>query len=408
MTVMTDRLLDAVRVWDGARELGTVRIRWSVDERDGTIVELAQTNANARYSVIPGLIDTHVHLIGNASSTPADFLTWPLVTRPEEQVLHGLANARRGLEGGVTTLRDLAADEVQFSLKRALDANIVAGPRLYAHGVVNMTGGHADRFIPAAVTTRKPVADGPDACRALVRFWARAGSDGIKVPVSGGVLSDGDRPATRNYTDAEIAAIVDEAHALGMPVAAHAHTESGIATAIRHGVDSIEHATELTPALAAEIVDAGIRVAPTLLINDRIAGGHGASAEAQVKARALVERRDVAFRDAAAHGVSFVLGTDANGFHVQFGEQMEEVRAMARVFDWTPARALEASTSRAAAVLGAQDQIGTLAVGSKADFLVMRGCPWENLDDLRPENLVAVISKGRVAVGALPADMTSV
>lgn len=395
--------LPAVHVWDGRDDLGVRRLEWSLDDVDGTVDQLAPVAADAEFSVVPGLIDTHVHLIGNASSTPADFLAWPLVTRTEEQVLHGLSHARRALAAGVTTLRDLAADDVQFSLKRALDAGVVEGPRLLAHGVVNMTGGHADLFIPPAVAQRKPVADGPDACRALVRHWARAGSDGIKVPVSGGVLSDGDKAAWRNYTEAEIAAIVDEAHAFGMPVAAHAHTEAGIRAALRHGVDSIEHATQLTPELAAEVVAAGIAVAPTLLINDRIARGGGTiSAAQQAKAAGLVAQRDGWFRAAADAGVEFVLGTDANGHHVVFGDQMEEVRQMAAVFGWTASRALEAATSRAAHVIGRPD-LGVVGAGAPADFLVMRGQPWRDIDQLRTENIVAVVSRGRVVAGNLPA-----
>ena len=231
--------LSRVHVWDGVSHLGVGTVRWSDGTPAGCIdaVDVIEPDGTAEYTVLPGLIDTHVHLIGNASDTPADFLAWPLITRPEEQVLHGLAHARRALSVGVTTVRDLAADDVQFSLARALESGIVEGPRVLAHGLVNMTGGHGDLFIPPAVVERKPVADGPDACRALVRRWARSGADGIKVPVSGGVLSVGDKASWRNYTDAELAAVVDEAHALGLRVAAHAHTEDGIRRALAHGVD---------------------------------------------------------------------------------------------------------------------------------------------------------------------------
>lgn len=403
---MTDHQLTRVNVWDGVEHLGVRSVRWSDESRSGRIDVVEPVDADgaeAEYTVIPGLIDTHVHLIGNAGDTPADFLSWPLTTRPEEQVLHGLAHARRALAVGVTTVRDLAADDVQFSLARALEAGIVEGPRVLAHGLVNMTGGHGDLFIPPAVVERKPVADGPDACRALVRRWARSGADGIKVPVSGGVLSVGDKASWRNYTDAELAAIVDESHALGLRVAAHAHTEEGIRRALAHGMDSVEHATKLTAELAALMVAQSVTVAPTLLINDRIAEGAVPVAPGQQEIAAeLVAGRDLAFRAAADAGVDFVLGTDANGFHVGFDDQWEELRAMARVFGWDARRTLEAATSRAARTIGREADLGRVAEGYAADLVVMRGRPWEDAELLSPEQVVAVVHRGRVMVGELP------
>ncbi|MDQ1564102.1 MAG: hypothetical protein QOI14_1053, partial [Actinomycetota bacterium] len=173
-------------LWDGESHRGVSTIRWTADPaapaHDAVIESVTAADpdpqiaaARSEFSVIPGLIDTHVHLIGYAGDRRQDFLSWPLVTRPEEQVLHGLANARKALAAGVTTLRDLSADDVQFSLRRAIDAGIVEAPRLQAFGMVGMTAGHADLFIPPAFPIRKPTADGPDACRALVRHWARAG-----------------------------------------------------------------------------------------------------------------------------------------------------------------------------------------------------------------------------------------
>ncbi|MDQ1543064.1 MAG: hypothetical protein QOK08_702, partial [Actinomycetota bacterium] len=328
-------------LWDGESHRGVSTIRWTADPaapaHDAVIESVTAADpdpqiaaARSEFSVIPGLIDTHVHLIGYAGDRRQDFLSWPLVTRPEEQVLHGLANARKALAAGVTTLRDLSADDVQFSLRRAIDAGIVEAPRLQAFGMVGMTAGHADLFIPPAFPIRKPTADGPDACRALVRHWARAGADGIKIATSGGVLSVGDKSAWRNYTRAEIAAIVDEAHALGMRVAAHAHTVEGIEIALAEGVDSIEHGTLLDD--PAAVTAAGVTIAPTLLINEVIAsGGGGVSPEQAEKARELVGRRNGLLRAAADAGVDFVLGTDANANHVAFGDQMAEVRRMAEV-----------------------------------------------------------------------------
>jgi imidazolonepropionase-like amidohydrolase len=402
---MTERL-PSVALWDGVSDRGPRAVSWN---RSGTDAVFAEPEAASdeqgapQFSVIPGLIDTHVHIVGYAGAGTADFLTWPLMTRVEEQTLHGLSNALTAMRGGVTTIRDLSADDIQFSMRRAIDAGVVTGPRMQAHGMVSMTAGHGDLFIPPAFTQRKPLADGPDQCRQLVRHFARAGADGVKIATSGGVLSVGDKSSWRNYTRAEIAVIVDEAHALGMRVAAHAHTADGIEVAIDEGVDSIEHGTLLTEAQASRIAAAGITVAPTLLINDRIAAGeNGVSAEQADKAAQLVEKRDAGMRAAADLGVDFVLGTDANGHHVKFGDQMAEVRLMARVFGWAPERALQAATSRAAGALGLQQNLGRIAAGQLADFVVMRGRPWLDLDDLDTSNIVAVVSKGVVVSGSLP------
>ncbi|MBT0768458.1 amidohydrolase family protein [Kineosporia sp. J2-2] len=396
--------LTGLPVWDGTRDLGPADVSWSADGTLTAVAPVAPATAAAGtgLTVIPGLIDTHVHLVGNASAARADFLGWPLVTRPEERTLHGLAQAQRALRGGVTTVRDLSADDIQFSLRRALEQDVVTGPRVLAFGMVSMTGGHGDLFTPAAVRERPPVADGPDACRALVRHWARSGADGIKIATSGGVLSVGDKHSWRNHTPAEIAAIVDEAHALGLRVAAHAHTAEGVRVALEHGADSIEHGTLITAGQAERAAAAGVTLAPTLLINDRIAAGTGVTPEQQHKAAELVGRRDAALRAAEEAGLEIVLGTDANGYHVRFGDQMDEVRAMAGLFGWSAGRALEAATSRAASAVGLDGVTGSLRAGLCADLLVVRGRPAHDLADLRPENLVAVVSRGRVVAGQLP------
>jgi imidazolonepropionase-like amidohydrolase len=396
-------LLDGLELWDGHRAVGPSRLEWDGDRI--TSVAPAAIPAWPGLSVIPGLIDTHVHLVGHAGRGSEDFLTWPLTTSRDEQVLHGVAHAQRAMRHGVTTVRDLAGDEAQIAMRRVFDSGVLAGPRVVVHCVVGMTAGHNDLFVPPAVAApRKPTADGPDACRALVRTWARAGADGIKLTTSGGVLSVGDRSSWRNYTRAEIDAVVDEAHALGMPVAAHAHSVDGIQEALEAGVDSIEHATLITRQQADAVATAGTTVAPTLLINEAIAEGRvPVTAEAMEKAAELVARRDEGFRYAATVGVRFVLGTDANGHHVDFGDQMAELIRMHQVFGYDAQRCLRVATSEAATVVGLGDRVGTVKPGYGADFLVVRGRPWLDVADLRVEGIVAVVSRGKVVAGSLPA-----
>lgn len=405
MTGPADGSVSGVRIWDGERDLGVGTVSWA----DGLLTEVAGGSdaVDAEYSLIPGLVDTHVHLLGFAGGRDRvkgfDTFTWPLVTEIQEQALHGAANAQRAMRAGVTTLRDLGADETQASISRVFDNGILHGPRLLASGPVGMTAGHLDLFTPRAVKDRPPTADGPDACRALVRRWARAGLTGIKIYSSGGVLSMGDQVGWRNHTRAELAATVDEAHALGMRVACHTHSAEGIDIALAEGVDSIEHGTGLTAEQAARMAGGPVTVAPTLLINDMIARAEvPVSAEAQEIAAALMVHRDAALRAAAAAGVPFVLGTDANGYFLEFGDQWRELVRMVEVLGYTPEQALAAGTSVAARALGLESVTGTLRPGLGADLVLMRGSPWERTEDLRIEDVVAVVCRGRLATGTLP------
>jgi imidazolonepropionase-like amidohydrolase len=399
-TTLPDEL-DGFTLWDGERDRGPVRIRWSGDRIE------AVDPAPGRHqglAVIPGLVDTHVHLDTNAVTGAGPGDAWPLVTPPEEQAVHVLGHALRFAAGGVTTLRDLAASPVQIAVGRALDEGAVPGPRLLAFGPVGMTAGHGDLFTPPRFRDRPPVADSPDQCRALVRTWAREGANGIKIYTSGGVLSMGDQVRWRNQTRAEIAATVDEAHALGMLVAAHSHTAEGIDIALAEGADSIEHATGLTAAQFGPLVAGRIPVAPTLLINDILAaGGPGVRPEAQRKAAAIVSGRAAALRAAGEAGVRFVLGTDANGRFVRHGGQLLELRRMSEAFGWSAERTLAAATSDAAAAIGLGGSIGRVAPGFAPDLVIVSGRPWLDLEELTAENIVAVICRGQLVSGRVPA-----
>lgn len=402
--------LSGVRVWDGVRDAGVCDLTWTGDHVDAvTPSATAADTADPDLCVIPGLVDTHVHLLGKAGprgeKRPDDTHVWPLLTTREEQVLHGAANAQRAMRHGVTTLRDLASDDAQAAIARAFDAGVLHGPRLLASGPVARTGGHFDLFTPPAHGARPPTADSPDECRKLVRTWARKGLTGIKMFTSGGVLSMSGAVAARGHTLDEIRATVDEAHALGMLVSAHAHTVAGIQAALDGGVDSVEHATALTTEQAKMAADRGTAVGPTLLINDIIATGRApVAAASQRKAAELVPERDELFCAAAAAGVRFVLATDASGYFLEFGDQMAETVRMAEVLGIGAEAALRAATSSAAASLGMGDRVGSLLPGHGADFVVMRGRPWERIEDLSTDNIVAVVCRGVLAVGALPYD----
>jgi len=397
---MTEQVLRRVRLWDGDADRGVVDLTWA----DGRIVAATPVEGDVpepEFSVIPGLIDTHVHLDTDAKTHRAD-RSWGIVTPPEERSLHMVSHAMTAMRGGVTTMRDLASEPAHFAVGRAFESGILEGPRLLGGGAVGMTAGHGDLFTPPHYPHRPPVADSPDECRRLVRQWARAGTYSIKIYTSGGVLSMGDKVSWRNHTSAEIAATVDEAHALGMLVAAHTHTPEGIDIALEHGVDSIEHATGLREENIPRLAALGMPVTPTILVHDRLhAPGSGVDAETLEKSRVTTDEREVRLRAAADAGVRFILGSDANGVFTRFGEQMLEVQLMARLFGWTAERALIASTSDAADAIGL-DVAGRLTPGKSADFVVMRGRPWLDVADITTDGIVGVVARGRLLHGALP------
>jgi imidazolonepropionase-like amidohydrolase len=387
--------LAGVRLWDGTEDRGLVDITWQGDQI--TAVTAAEADLHAGLAVIPGLVDTHVHLINYAGAEPVHETAWALTTPPDEQLLHGAALARRAVRAGVTTLRDVGADIPPVALARAFDQGILDGPRLVVYGHVGMTAGHGDLIRPPAIRDRPETADGPEACRRLVRLNARRGVDGIKICTSGGVMSTGDRNEWRNHTRPELEALLDESHALGLRVAAHAHTTAGIQAALDAGVDTLEHATLITPRQAAQAVRQGVTVGPTLLILERVvAGMTGASAEGVAKGRALYEARGDAHRRAAEEGVRFVLATDAGGPSMPVGLEADEVRAMARQIGLTAEQALVAATSAAAAAIGRGDRVGRVAAGYGADLVLVRGEPWRSIDDLATDRIVAVVSRGRL------------
>ncbi len=416
MTRAAARWSPRLHIWNGSADIGPGRISWAgdeiraVDTQDGTDASrTGHASPAPDLCVIPGLVDTHVHLLGyggrRGDAQAHDTFTWPLVTPVAEQSLHVAANAQKALRAGVTTLRDLAADEPQAAVMRAFDGGILTGPRLQVSGGVSMTAGHLDLFTPPAVVDRPATADSPDDCRRLVRRYARSGMTGIKIYTSGGVLSVRDKVSWRNGTPAEIEATVDEAHALGMLVACHTHTSRGLQIALDVGADSIEHGSEMTPEQMALLAARGTPVGPTLLVNDVIArGATGSSAEATEAAAAVMQGRNAMFRAAADAGVRFVLATDASGYFVEFGQQWEEVRQLESVLGYGPERALRAATSDAAASIGLGQVTGSLAAGLAADFVVLRGRPWVDAADAAAGNVVAVVSRGVVVAGELPTD----
>lgn len=320
-------------------------------------------------TITPGLIDCHVHLsdggLPDASVQDRD--------PPSLRVLRMAEHARRTLEAGVTTVRDVGGrDHLEFGLRRAAREGLIRTPRLLLAGkIVSMTTPGASSW-PGMYRQ----ADGRWDVVKAVREQVQAGADVIKLMATGAVLAPGhERPGSPQLTPEELEAIVETAHGLGRRVAAHAHGIEGIRRAVAAGVDTIEHGTHLHEdlAVARAMATRGVFLVPTLKALDNIAAGQGRGVPEDVvaKARERGADRDATFRAALAEGVPIAMGTDAATPFNLHGENAEELALMVRL-GMSPVAAIAASTSVAAGAIG-RDDLGVLAPGKLADISVWAG-----------------------------------
>jgi len=329
---------------------------------------------------LPGFIDTHVHLMYE----PGDY-DQQLVNRSSAmKTLHGLANARAMLLAGFTSVR-VPGDQDQawgaVDLKRAVDAGLLEGPRMFvsAHAL-SSTGGHGDysSFAPEFGIEGPALADGPDEIRKVVRREFRNGSDWIKIMATGGFLSAGDEPGTATYTEAELRAAVEEAESLGHHVCAHAHGAEGILRAVRAGIRSIEHGTFVDDQGLRLMEQKGTFLVPTWSTVDWLME-HGATmglpAYAVEKINRyrpqLLERRAAVARSR----VRIAYGTDVGVY--PHAEAWREFISMVNG-GIAPLRALRAATTEAAALLD-RDDLGSLTAGKTADIIALPGDPLKDI-----------------------------
>ena len=335
-------------------------------------------------TLLPGLVDAHVHLVASGGpDLAAD------VPRTEaERMLAAVVNARRQLEAGVTLVRDLGSPGAEAVLVgRAVEAGTIPGPRVVASGpAVTMTGGH--------IPYLGRVTDGVEAMRAAVRANLALGARCIKVVATGGVLTPGVDPREPAYTQAELDALVDEAHRLGLTVAAHAIGEGGVAAALRAGVDSIEHGMFLDDRTIELFLRTGARLSATFLAPHGILGGPSVPTWIKDRARPAAEAQTRSFRAAVEAGVAAVAGTDAGTPDNPHGGAAREVAFMAEA-GLDPLLAVKGATGEAADLLGVDDR-GVLRAGAAADVLVAGGDVAADLGAL--QHPLAVFQDGRRVV----------
>jgi len=329
-------------------------------------------------TVLPGLIDAHVHLTGD----PGTPFWRDAVDSNELAAVIGVKNALLTVRAGFTTVRDLGAVGLSsFALRDAIRDGIVPGPRIIASGgALSIVGGHGDvsGFRPEVNAALDPggTCTGADQCALRVREWAKKGSDVIKITSTGGVLSQQGRGLEGHFDPAEIRAIASTAHRLGLKVAAHAHGARGIEDAARGGVDSIEHGT-FADAAALRVMKAnGTWMVPTLMastgLKDRV-NKNVYTPVVEAKARQALAVWGRALSAAHRAGIKIAFGTDSGVF--EHGRNAEEAELMVRLGGMSPREVLVAATTGAAELLGLSNDVGTLDPGKSADLIAVDGDP---------------------------------
>jgi imidazolonepropionase-like amidohydrolase len=349
-------------------------------------------------TLLPGLIDMHVHLTGDPRFSGYRSLEytdnfWTVV---------GVANAKRTLEAGFTTVRNVGASNFDdVALKQGIEAGYITGPRIVpATYALGATGGHCDstEFPPSMKVPAPGIANSPDEFRAAVRLMRKYGAEVIKVCMTGGVFSKTDTVGGQQMTLEEIRAVTDEAHMLGMRVAAHAHGTAGINDALRGGVDTIEHAS-LADDESFKLAKAKGAWLDMDIYNDDyiLAEGekNGVFAESLAKERMIGRKQRETFRAAHAAGVKLLFGTDGGVY-----PNGDNARQFAKMVEWgmTPLEALQAATRSAAEALDKVADVGAIAPGRYGDLVAVDGDPLTNVRVL--ERPAFVMKGGEVVVRA--------
>lgn len=352
-------------------------------------------------TLLPGFIDAHTHLTSMFSDDYKQAALDRLQKPISEQALDSSVNARVTLMAGVTSVRDVGSGEyLDAGLRNAINKNVVPGPRmLVSVHAIGATGGHCDETGYRAGVFGKEtgpedgVINGPDQARYAVRLAHKYGATVIKTCATGGVLSLADAVDTPQLTQEELNAIVDEAHALRLKSAAHAHGAEGAKRAIRAGIDSVEHGTFLDDEALDMMKQRGTYLVPTLMapqgILEQIQKGLYIPPPILVKAQAAIAAAHQTFQKALTKGVKIGLGTDAGVY--PHGRNTEEFHQMVDL-GMKPIAALKAGTSTDADLLGLADKIGTLEPGKLADVVAVPGDPVENIR--QTEHVFFVMKEG--------------
>lgn len=334
-------------------------------------------------TILPGLIDCHVHLVWDGSPDPAK----KIQDLPESHIaLWAYRNAINTLECGITTVRDLGSPgRTVLDLVRVIREGILVGPNILSAGpALCMTGGHG-HYMSHEV-------DGVDNVLGAARWVMREGADVVKLMASGGIYTEGEKVGSPQFTVEEMGAAVEEAHKREKPVAAHAEGLAGIRNALEAGVDTIEHGIYSDEDCLRRMKERGVALVPTMAVMRRLATDPRIPPFAQEKARPVTETHIAMLRRAVELGVTIASGTDAGSPCSPPDVYFEELEIMAEA-GMSAMDLIKASTSVAARVVRRQN-LGSLEPGKQADVVVVEGNPLKRLADIRNTRLVLV--KGTV------------
>jgi imidazolonepropionase-like amidohydrolase len=346
---------------------------------------------------LPGLIDTHTHVLLQGDITAADYDEQLLKQSPEYRAIVATVNARRALDYGFTSIRDLETEGAGYAdadVKKAINNGVIPGPRMQvATRALDVTGAYPlQGYAPAvAVPHGVELVDGADEGRKAVREQISHGADWIKVysDRSYRVREDGVLEDIPTFTMDELRAIVDEAHRERHKVASHAMALYGVHNSVEAGVDSIEHGNYIADEDLKTMASRGIFYVPTIFVGEYVAQGRAAEgAPVWVK---MIQIHEDTFRRAMKAGVKIAFGTDAGGFDWKVNPA-KEFSSMVK-FGMTPAQAIRSATSIAAELLGEKDSLGTIETGKLADIVAVPGDP---LGDATVMERVDFVMKGGV------------
>jgi len=334
---------------------------------------------------LPGLIDSHVHL--RAEWSPSS--RWDSVLlEPGDAAFQAAKHAKTTLMAGFTAVQDVGGPKEIFALKRAINSGIVSGPHIQAAGsAISITGGHGDthgfkdELIPHMQS--ETLCDGPAECRRAVRQAVKNGADVIKITATGGVLSNTNAGTGQQFFNDELEAIVEAATKMGRKVTAHAHGKDGIESALKAGVQSIEHGTYLDAGTAALFKKHDATLVPTVLagmtVVDWAKNNDWLPPNSAKKALEVGPQMQEMMRTAYENGVNIAFGTDTGVS--KHGENAQEFKFLVEG-GMSEMEAIESATTVAAKHIGMDDMIGTLEKGKEADLIAVDGNPLEDIEEL--------------------------
>ena len=344
-------------------------------------------------TLLPGLIDTHTHIFLQGEDPAAGGYDVQLLKFPASyRVARAVVSARRALEQGFTSIRDMETEGAGYGdvgIKQAINEGIIPGPRMWVSTLsISTTGGYPLEGYAPEITVPKgsQLIDGPIEARKAAREQLDKGADWIKVYMTHRSWLDaqGNLVSQPTLTVEELKAVVDETHGWGRKVACHAYNGLGLQRALDGGCDSIEHGLEITDAQIAQMLRQGTWYVPTLQVY--YTDWDPADTDAGKRDRKRVALHGVSFNKALRAGVKMAFGTDVGGF--KWSEPIAEEFSREVEFGMTPMQAIQSATSRAAELLGKRGELGVVAPGAYADLIAVAGDPLSDVGALKTVQFV--------------------